>query len=79
MLIDTPQARLQLHPGQMAKLSLAPHARLRGLCGQSWITLDNDRRDIVLGPGEEFIANAGGQAIATALHGNGRAELMVTS
>ena len=79
MLIDTPQARLQLQPGQMTKLSLPPRSRLRGLSGQAWITLDNDRRDIVLGPGEEFIADSGGWAIAGALRGDGQAELLVTS
>ena len=79
MLIDTAQARLQLHPGQMAKLNLAPRSRLRGLSGQAWITLDGDPRDIVLGPGEEFIADAPGRAIACALRGNGQAELLVTA
>ena len=78
MLIDTSQARVQLHPGQIAKLDLARLSRLRGLTGQAWITLDGDRRDIVLGPGDEFIADAPGRAIACALHSNGLAELMVT-
>jgi len=79
MLIDTPQARLQLQPGQIARFDLAPRSRLRGITGQAWITLDNDRRDIVLGPGEEFIAEVAGHAIACALRGDGLAELLVTA
>jgi hypothetical protein len=79
MLIDTPQARLQLRPGQMAHLELAPRSRLRGVSGQAWITLDNDCRDIVLGPGEEFIAEVAGHAMASALRGADPAELLVVA
>lgn len=79
MLIDTAQARIPLSPGQLARIALAPHTRLRGVAGQSWVTLDNDPRDIVLGPGEEFIAEAGGSALACALTAGGRAELLVAA
>jgi hypothetical protein len=79
MLIDTAQARIQLQPGQLARIALAPLTRLRGVSGQSWVTLDNDPRDIVLGPGEEFVAEGGGRAIACALRGNGGAELLVAA
>jgi hypothetical protein len=47
--------------------------------GTSWITLDNDLRDIVLGPGEEFVADAPGRAIACALRGDDPTELLVTA
>lgn len=79
MQIDTPQARLPLLPGQVARLSLAPRTRVRGVSGQAWITLDNDRRDIVLGPGDEFVADADGRALACALHGGDAVELLVTA
>ncbi len=77
MLIDTTEARLPLAPGHLAHLDLAPKSRLRGLAGQTWITLDHDPRDIGLGPGDEFGAEAAGHAIACALRGDGRAELLV--
>ena len=77
MLIDTAEARLPLAPGHLAHLDLAPKSRLRGLAGQTWITLDNDQRDIVLGPGEEFVTEAAAHAIACALRSDGRAELLV--
>ena len=79
MLINASQVSLPLHPGQLAHIDLVPRTRLRGVAGHSWITLDNDRRDIVLGPGEEFIADSTVRAIVCALHGNGAAELLVLS
>lgn len=79
MLIDTAQARVALARGQFTRLALAPRSRLRGLAGQTWITIDHDPRDIVLGPGEEFVADAAAQAIACALRTDGDAELLVTT
>lgn len=79
MLIDTAEARLALVPGRLAHLDLAPRSRLRGLAGQTWVTLDNDQRDIVLGPGDEFVAEAAAHAIVCALRGDGRAELLVSA
>jgi hypothetical protein len=79
MLIDTPRARVPLRPGQFTHLDLPPQARLRGLAGQTWITFDHDRRDIVLGPGDEFVADTAAHAIACALRADGEAELMVTA
>ena len=78
MRISTDQARLALAPGRLAHLELAPHVRLRGLRGQSWITIDNDPRDIVLGPGDEYVADADSHAIACALRVDGCAELLVS-
>lgn len=79
MLIDTTAARLPLLPGQMARLALTPRARLLGLSGQAWLTLDHDTRDIVLGPGDEFVASRAGQATVGALRRDGHAEVMVQS
>ncbi len=78
MLINAAQARLHLSPGQLAHFDLAPRSRLRGLSGQAWITVDNDPRDIVLGPGEEFVAEAAGHAMVSALRGQEPTELLVT-
>ncbi len=79
MQIDVDEVRLPLRPGRMVRLDLAPAARLRGVAGQTWVTLDNDRRDIVLGPGDEFVARHGGRALATALAADGPAELWVAA
>jgi len=79
MLINTPAARVQLRPGQTARFELTPLARLRGVRGQAWITVDNDPRDIVLGPGDEFVAHHAGHAMASALRGVEPAELLVTA
>lgn len=79
MMIDTPRARVPLRPGQFTHLDLPALARLRGLAGQTWITFDHDRRDIVLGPGDEFVAETAAHAIACALRADGEAELMVTA
>ncbi len=77
MLIDTPEARVPLAPGQLTRLDLAAHTRLRGMAGQTWLTFDHDRRDIVLGPGDEFVADGPVRALACALRADGRAELWV--
>jgi len=79
MLIETAQARLLLQPGQLARLHLAPQARLRGLSGHAWITFDNDRRDVVLGPGDEFVADGRVPAIASALRGREVVEVQVST
>ena len=80
MLIETPQARLSLYRGQTAHIDLGAHARLRGIRGHAWITFDHDPRDIVLGPGEEFITDGPVHALACSLRGDGSpAELCVSS
>lgn len=80
MLIETSQARLSLPCGQSARIELAAHARLRGIRGHAWITFDHDPRDIVLGPGEEFVADAPLRVLAGSLRGDdGPAELCVSS
>ncbi len=77
MRFDVAEARLPLAPGRTVRLQLAPQARLRGVAGQTWLTLDHDRRDISLGPGDEFVARDGGPAVVTALHADGPAELWI--
>ena len=77
MLIETSQARLSLQRGQAARIELAAHGRLRGVRGHAWITFDHDPRDIVLGPGEEFVTDVPVHALACPLRGDGPAELCV--
>ncbi len=57
MLIDTRQARLPLIVGRVARLHHARASRVTALRGSAWITIDNDRRDIVLAPGESFVVD----------------------
>lgn len=79
MWIDVAQARLALHAGRTARLQLAARTRLVGIDGQCWITLDHDQRDIVLGPGDEFVVAAASGALAGALRPHGQAELLVSA
>jgi len=58
MLIDASQARLPLQPGQAARLKSARDARLTAMRGIAWITIDGDRRDIVLAPGDSFVVDS---------------------
>jgi len=80
MLIETPRALLSLQRGQTARIELAAHARLRGIRGHAWITFDHDPRDIVLGPGDEFVTEVALHALACPLRRDGDpAELCVCS
>ncbi|MBH9576468.1 DUF2917 domain-containing protein [Inhella proteolytica] len=54
MWIETQASRLTLQPGQSARLLAALHTRVRSAAGTLWLTLDEDPRDIVLGPQESF-------------------------
>ena len=78
MLITAETARLPLLPGQLMRIQLAPRTRFVGVAGQAWLTLDHDLRDIVLGPGEEFVAVSAGHATVSALRRDAEAELLVT-
>jgi hypothetical protein len=63
-----------LHPGS---ISLAKGAiyrmhdglgrRVEALGGSLWITLDNDRRDIIVNSGEGFSIDRGGDTLISAL------------
>ncbi len=58
MWIDTNSARLLLKPQQALRLRRAQGTRLRAVQGTVWITIDNDRRDILLNPGEVFVVDS---------------------
>lgn len=61
MLIDLRSARITLQRGQTSRLRGAGPSYLSSACGTLWVTMDNDRRDIVLEPGEGLgISNADG-------------------
>ena len=77
MIIQTPQARLPLLPGQVIRLDLLAGSRLRVLTGSAWITLDGDPRDIVLEGAQELHLDRDRRVLACALRTDGRAELRV--
>jgi len=58
MFIDTRHALLPLTPGHVARLRDACNTRLTCISGAAWVTIDGDRRDIVLSPGESFVVDS---------------------
>jgi hypothetical protein len=67
MRLDTPRARLDLAKHEAAQLQNACHTRLKCLDGTAWVTMDNDRRDIVLSRGDSFVVDSGERVIVSAL------------
>jgi hypothetical protein len=68
MLIDTRDARLPLTVGKLTRLVDACNTRLTCLRGQAWITIDGDRRDIVLVPGDQFVIDSNQPVLIYALN-----------
>lgn len=69
MRFDVPHARVQLPADQLLRLTDALGTRLRGIQGTSWITIDNDPRDLVLEAGEEWVIDARQPVLVTPLKG----------
>ena len=67
MWIDTNSARLLLKPQHALRLQHAEGTRLRAVQGTVWITIDNDRRDILLNPGESFVVDSSQALVALPL------------
>jgi hypothetical protein len=67
--IETSHARLPLGPSGHAQLHKARDVRLTGLEGVTWITVDGQLLDVLIGPGESFVVPSDGKVIAVALHG----------
>jgi len=77
MLIDSPQARLPMKLGQMARLHGARNTRLTSLRGIAWITVDGDPRDIVLEPGDSFVVDSNKSVLVYPLRNGDALELAV--
>lgn len=77
MIVDTTRAHVSLAPGQISRLQLRAGTRLRGLSGTTWLTLDNDPRDIVLERFEEWTLDRDGRVLASALGAGTHAEVQV--
>ncbi|HJV59941.1 MAG TPA: DUF2917 domain-containing protein [Albitalea sp.] len=69
MLLDTPYAELALGHNQIARLDQARGTRLECIAGVAWITIDRDRRDIVLSRGDSFVVDRSAPVIVHALQG----------
>lgn len=69
MRFDAPHARVQLPADQLLRLTHARGTRLRAISGTSWITIDDDPRDLVLAPGEEWVVDAERPVLVTSLGG----------
>jgi len=67
MKICTAASRLIFTAGQTATLRNAQGTRIECLTGSFWITQEDDARDTVLGPGEEFTLDRKGEAVVHAL------------
>ncbi len=77
MLIDTRDARLPLTIGKPARLVNACNTRVTVLRGQAWITIDGDRRDIVLEAGEQFIIDSNRKVVVYPLRSGVPMELAI--
>mmetsp|Transcript_39212 Transcript_39212/g.92239 ORF Transcript_39212/g.92239 Transcript_39212/m.92239 type:complete len:137 (+) Transcript_39212:696-1106(+) len=60
---------LLLQRGQASRLPLAGARQLRSVAGTLWITVDHDRRDIVLEPGQSVHLQGGEGVTVSALQG----------
>lgn len=58
MWINTSTASMTLNPLRATRLKRACGATLLGVKGIAWITIDRDRRDIVLEPGQQFVIDS---------------------
>ncbi len=67
MDVHTRHAQVQLHPARPLRLSAAKGTRLRSVGGTAWITIDNDARDLVLAPGEEWTVESDQPVLVTPL------------
>lgn len=69
MRIDTSLALMPLQPGRPQRLLGARGARLRGVRGTTWVTIDHDRRDLVLESGESFVVDSSEPVVVSSLGG----------
>jgi hypothetical protein len=77
MRIDTHHARLPLSIGEAAHLQDARDTRLTSLRGIAWVTIDGDRRDIVLEPGDSFVVDSDARVVVYPLRAGQALELAV--
>ena len=64
---DLTTAAIHLHKGEIHRLHNGLGQRIEALSGALWVTIDNDRRDIILSGGEGFRVDDSGDALISAL------------
>ena len=69
MLLATPYAELSLEHNQLARLTDACGTRVDCVDGHAWVTIDGDRRDIVLSRGDSFVVDSTAPVIVHAILG----------
>jgi hypothetical protein len=67
MWISVTNTRLELPPRAALRLCPASGATLKVLAGTVWLTIDHDRRDLVLGPGDSHVLSGPQPLLAMAL------------
>jgi len=75
MLLNAEHARLDLAEDQVARLSDACDSRIQATDGFVWLTVEGDRGDIVLRPGESYVVDAGDTVTVSALRGAAAVEV----
>lgn len=79
MWIKTANARMALSAQRAIRLNRACGATLRGLRGTAWVTIDGDRRDIVLGPGDSFVVDSSQPLLILALRDDAMVEVVAAA
>ena len=67
MDVHTRHAQVQLNAQRPMRLSAAQGIRLRSVSGTAWITIDDDLRDLVLTPGQEWTVDSSRRVLITPL------------
>ena len=69
MLLTTQRAELNLADDEVARLTDACDSRLEVTQGFVWVTVDGDRNDVVIGPGESFLIDSRDVVTVSAIRG----------
>jgi len=75
MLFHAESARLALADDQVVQLTDACDSRLVATEGFVWVTLDGDRGDVVLRPGESYVVDSADVVTVSALRGAAAVEV----
>ena len=64
---DLHPATITLRKGEIRRLHEGRGQRIESLAGSLWVTMDNDRRDIVIDAGDGFSVDRDGDTLISAL------------
>lgn len=64
---DLQPAAIELRKGEIHRIRNGLGQRIEALSGCLWVTIDNDLRDIFVGPGEGFSIDRGGDTLVSAM------------